>query len=325
MWNLRATPRSLGMLAAILLMGVGQPAGAGDRVVLASWDGVRRDVLHELLQWQPLAEEPVPCPTSRLVTIYPVECNGYQTCLPNLCRFQIIDSNDTEGKPLTRPQHAQMLTGYGPRETGEITNSGTAGVPPGLTIYERIAAARPEVRTVHVGGLKYIGQGVIHWATALGALNLAMRRGSRDQYTGENTTAQFQVGLDFIDGDPFFFFIHFKAADVVGHRAGARSNQYREAIMQNDAQLGSMLEILADYGVLDSTQVYVTTDHGFDGIFHTNINHATVSQTWIASSAHDLQPENARILDVAPTLLDALGIDTGNAEPPYRGHSLLVH
>lgn len=312
--------------AFLLASAIAGPAAAGDRVVLISWDGVRRDVLHELIEYQPIADEPVPCPSSDGMAAMPVACGDHWTCMPNLCRFQVIDSMDVEGKALTRPQHAQMLTGYGPEETGDITNSGRAGVPAGMTVYEHLAIERPDVLSVHLAGLKFIGEGIISHAMESGAIGLLLRRGARDRYTGTNTTDQVKVGLDFIDAWPaFFFFIHYKAADVVGHRAGDRSKSYRQAIQNNDLQLGAVMQLLAEHGQLDGTKIYVTTDHGFDGIFHINRDTPSVSETWIASRDHDLLPGPATIQDMTPTILDDFGIDVTAMRPPYRGSSLLVH
>jgi hypothetical protein len=320
-----STPRVL-FAALALAAAMAAPASAADRVVLISWDGVRRDTLHELLEYQPIAEQPKECPhTSREATM-PVACGEYWSCLPNLCRFQVVDSKDVEGKALTRPQHAQMLTGYGPQETGDITNSGRAGVPEGMTVYERLAVERPDVATVHLAGLKFIGEGVISHAMDSGAIDLLLKRGARDRYTGIATTDQVEVGLDFLGGAPaFFFFIHYKAADVVGHRAGDRGRAYRQAIIGNDAQLGAVLALLDGWGQLEGTEVYVTTDHGFDGIFHINRDTPSIAETWLASRTHDLTGGEGSILDVTPTILDAFGVAADAVGPPYRGVSRLVH
>lgn len=314
---------SLAVLGLFVLTGLPSPARAGDRVVLVSWDGIRRDVLANLLQWQPLDQIPMQCPKARHDPVMPVECNGYYTCLPTLCKFQIVDSAVTEGKPLTRPQHAQMLSGYGPRETGEITNAGRRSLPPGLSIYERIAAGRSDVFTVHIAGRKYVGAGIIRWAKSSGALRLDMRRGARDDYTGRNTTAKVGPALDEVGDSPFFLFVHYKAADVLGHSVGDGGSQYREAIVQNDNQLGDLLKLLEARGLLDTTEVFVTTDHGFHGIFHVNPNDSLVNETWFASYRHNLSGEATSVLDVTPTVLKALGIAIDSEDPPFRGRSLV--
>jgi len=320
----RTFRRSASALAlALTVLTPPVPAAAGDRVVLLSWDGIRRDVLQELLQWQEIGETPEACPNARHEAVMPTECNGYLTCLPNLCNFQIVDSAVTEGKPLTRPQHAQMLSGYGPAETGEITNAGTRGMPPGYTVYERIAEARSDVFTAHIAGRKFVGKGIIRWAVKSGALQLDMRRGGRDNYTGANTTKRVVQALDAIGESPFFLFVHYKAADVLAHRTGDGSQQYREAILQDDIQLGAVLQLLIDRELLPTTEVYVTTDHGFHGIFHVNSEDPDITNTWFASLRHDLSLVHSSILDVTPTLLATLGIPTDTVSPPYRGRSLV--
>jgi len=302
--------------------------GAADRVVLVSWDGVRRDVLFDLLHWQSSDEMPRLCPHANREATVPVACGDWLTCLPILCGFQVIESNDVEGKPLTKTQHAQMLTGYGPQETGEIFNAGSARVPPGMTIYEHIALARPEIATVHLAGRKYVGRSIVGYAYDGGAVDLMLRRGNYDhpRYTGANTTERVVEGLEFLGGWPsFFYFIHYKTADEVGHVSSDKSETYREAIIANDEQLGRLLDLFYQRGVLDGTKFFVTTDHGFAGNVHINLENASVAQTWFASSDFDLDGSPATILDVTPTVLDAFGIDASQFTPPYRGRSLLQH
>jgi hypothetical protein len=313
------------LVAAGILVGAAVvPASAADRVILVSWDGIRRDVLHELLHWQDANEVPKGCPDAKRPMTMPTPCNGYLTCLPNICQFQIVDSRVAEGRPLTKPQHAQMLTGYGSLEIGDIRNASKNGVPPGYTVYERIDAARSDVTTVHIGGRKFIGRSVTRWASVSGALDLDLRRGGRDSYTGDNTTDQVVVGLDFIGTSPFFMFIHYKAADVVAHRAGDAGNQYREAIIGNDRQLGEIMQLLAQRGTLATTEIFVTTDHGFSGIFHVNPDLSQVTETWFASRNPILSGSAATVLDVTPTILATFGIDTSSADPLYRGLSRLA-
>jgi len=323
----RLTGSRSAMLALTFVGAVLSSSGvalAGDRVVLVSWDGVRRDILEELNHWGDPVQSPRDCPNGRHEPVQPQICDGHWSCVPTICAFQMLDSAVVEGKPLTRPQHAQMLTGYGPEETGDITNAGKRSVPEGMTIYERIHAARPEIRTVHIAGRKFVGAGIIRWAQRDGALDLDMRRGGRDDYTGDNTTQRFTEALDAVGKDPFFIFVHYKAVDVIGHRSGDKSKTYREALVQTDEELGNVLNELAERGLLDTTEVYVTTDHGFDGIFHVSFEKVSVHDTWFASHSHNLVGEQATVLDLTPTVLETLGISTTNANPPYRGHSLLA-
>jgi predicted AlkP superfamily pyrophosphatase or phosphodiesterase len=153
-------------------------------------------------------------------------------------------------------------------------------------------------------------------------LKLDMRRGGRDQYTGRNTTERAVAALEVIGSKPFFLFIHYKAADVLGHRVGDRSRQYREAIIQNDLQLWDLLLALIGHGLLTTTEIYVTTDHGFHGGLHTQEADPLVTNVWFASLRHNLIATSGSMLDVTPTVLRQLGIPLSIANPRYRGRPL---
>jgi hypothetical protein len=301
-------------------------ASAADRVMLISWDGVREEIIRGLMEWQPARDVPSPCPSKRHAAVTPtVDRSGsYLTCLPNMSSFQWIESTVLEGKPLTRPQHAQMLTGYGPLQTGVIANAGKKAVPPGLTIYERLKAARPEVKTVHIGGRKYTGKGITKWAIKSGALDVNLRRGSRDRYTGLGTVERVRQALDVVGNSPFFMFVHFKAVDVLGHRASHRSVPYSEAIIQNDLRLSDIKRLLSARGILDSTEIIVTTDHGFEGIFHVNADDPYITNPWIGSMNPILKDTLASVQDITPTILQLMGVRIDNVDPPYPGQSLLA-
>jgi arylsulfatase A-like enzyme len=252
----------------------------------------------------------------------PSACGDRLTCLPTLCRFQVIDSWDSEGKPLTRPQHAQMLSGYSPQTNGVYRNNGNTRMPPGYTIYERIKAARPEVKTLHVAGRKYVSRGVVKYAQRNGALDYYARRGGPDERTGVNTTLRIAPMLEEVSGGPFLAFVHYKEADVTAHESGAETEVYREAIISLDRELQALLDTLADANAAD-TKVLVTTDHGFLGQFHVSRDPAN-TDTWIATSNLELRTDvAAKLLDVTPTILDVFDVDTAGIDPPLEGASLL--
>lgn len=322
------TSRLIAALAPLLALTLAAPSAATalDKVMLVSWDGVERSVMYELLHWQPASETPVACPAKRFAATTPVLCGQHWSCLPNLCQFQIIDSWDSEGKPLTRPQHAQMLSGYSPRTTGIFRNSGSSKMPPGYTLYERIKAlVGPDVRTVHVAGRKYVSRGVMRWAAHNGSVDYHERRGGPDRRTGWRTTARVQPLIQEIAGDRFFVFIHYKEADITAHIVGDASPAYKEAIMLVDRQLGQLLSGLDLAGVLEQTAVLVTTDHGFNGRFHSSREHMSIIETWIAALNVELRTDvPAKLLDLTPTILSLYGVEHPEVDPPLEGESLLV-
>ena len=84
------------------------------------------------------------------------------------------------------------------------------------------------------------------------------------------------------------------------------------------------MRALSDAGILDSTQVLVTTDHGFDGRFHVG-RQSEIVETWIAADPPLLIDNgNAKLLDVTPTVYDLFGVPTQGFDPPLEGVSLLV-
>jgi hypothetical protein len=255
----------------------------------------------------------------------PVQCGEELTCLPNLCRFQFIASWDSEGKPLTRPQHAQMLSGYGPATTGVERNAGSSNMPPGYTIYERLDEYfGPVHMNGHIAGRKYVSRGIVRWADHYGALDVNLRRGGPDGRTGVKTTERaLPIIVEFSDRQ-FFLFVHFKDADVTGHRSGTRKENYRETIISIDEQLGALVQALEDAGIRDSTQVLVTTDHGFDGRSHVD-RQGSIVETWIAADPWVLADNgHAKLLDVTPTIYDLFGVPTAEFDPPLEGVSLLA-
>ncbi len=298
---------------------------SGRSLILISWDGVRRDTLRSLVDWQPIGESPRPCPHATFPEMMPVPCGEYLTCMPTLCRFQIIDSVTVGPKTLTRPQHAQMLSGYTDEITGIRTNAGTSRLPPGTSIYERIAElVGPDIALAHVAMPKYVSRGITRWARRRDMFTYYNRPAGRDGFSGRNTLKRVVPGLRKLAGSRFFFFMHFKTADKVAHIASDRSERYREALITLDRRLGELRQAMADLGIARTTDIYITTDHGFHGRRHVVDDFPENVRTWMASSAHDLDgSEPATVVDVVPTVISKLGGNPLLAEPPLAGQSRL--
>jgi hypothetical protein len=325
--DLTRTRRSKAIFLAAMLASLTSTTGAhaADKLLLVSWDGAARHVVRELVHYQPAHEEPRECPAERFAPVMPQACGEYWSCLPNLCRFEIIDSWDSEGKPLTKPQHAQMLTGYSPRTTGVFRNSSAASVPEGYTIYERLKAGHGgELKTIHIAGRKYVGMGVTRKAERAGAIDENARRGGPDKRTGVNTTARALPLLQKYAGGPFFFFVHYKEADVTAHLRSVDSASYREALIQIDRELGVLIAALDENHAMPETAVIVTSDHGFTGRFHVSREESNL-ETFVAALNLDLvRGRNAKLLDITPTILDYFGVPTEGLSPPLEGRSLLL-
>jgi hypothetical protein len=294
-------------------------------VILLSWDGIRRDTLDDLIHWQPGTETPRACPGADFFAPMPVPCGDFLTCMPTMCRLQKIDSWDPHGKTLTRPQHAQMLSGYGPDIT-TITLNRRGRLPEGLSIHERIAElVGPHVELVHIAMRKYASRGITTWARrnkVISRKNL-VGRGSPGIDERATTRRAFDH-LASVASQPFFMFLHYKSADWAAHRAGSKSGRYRSALMHIDRRTGELLEYLSTLGIEQTTTVLITTDHGMNKRAHSNRDFASNRDTWIAASPSVLREDlSASILDLTPTVLDLLGGDISNVSPPFEGKSLL--
>jgi arylsulfatase A-like enzyme len=117
---------------------------------------------------------------------------------------------------------------------------------------------------------------------------------------------------------PFFFFVHFAEVDHSGHKHGEPSQEYNDAIISGDKQLGRIVEKLKRLGVTDKTLIYVTADHGFDvgGKGHRNAPYV-----FLGTNDKQIMRSGTRA-DITPTILDRLGVDLGKITPPLDGESL---
>jgi hypothetical protein len=125
--------------------------------------------------------------------------------------------------------------------------------------------------------------------------------------------------------DPTFdlVFLHFPDPSIAGHRYGFTSPQYGAAVTAVDDALA---RVAAELGRSSETLLIVTSDHGGGGAWgpfqHGSDAPEDTEVPLVVWGAHAVPTRiaAASILDVAPTMLWALGI----APPPsYRGRVLL--
>lgn len=304
-------------------------AGAADPigVILVSWDGARYDILQELMHWQPVTETPRLCPGNDFTPErMPQACGEYWSCLPTICKFDIIESHTVPGKTLTRVQHATMLTGNTPDQTTIYTNNGSSSVPVGMTVYERLHAVfGDEIQFAHVGSHRYTVRGILRWVQNTLIPETRIRtRGHPDRFTGTGSNENFLPLLADFEGKPFFAFLHQKGIDMAGHGVSDRSLQYRVAMVAVDDRLKEMLDELERLGMADRTHVFVTTDHGFWHNQHLGGVRPMIGRTWFAAQKDSLLCyKRGNVLDVAPTILATFGIDPSTSLPTMNGSSLL--
>jgi hypothetical protein len=117
---------------------------------------------------------------------------------------------------------------------------------------------------------------------------------------------------------PFFFFVHFAEVDHNGHKQGENSKEYNDALISNDTWTGKIMDKVKELGLADKTQYYITADHGFN---EDGKGHSFAPYVFLATNNKNVNRDGRR-QDVAPTILEAFGLDLKKVEPPLDGISL---
>jgi hypothetical protein len=117
---------------------------------------------------------------------------------------------------------------------------------------------------------------------------------------------------------PFFFFVHFAQVDRAGHRYGENSKQYNDALISDDLWTGRIIGKVKELGLADKTQFYVTADHGFN---EGKRGHSFAPYVFLATNNKEVI-HGGRRQDVAPTIMEAFGLNLNEFQPALDGISL---
>ncbi len=245
--------------------------------------------------------------------------------MPNLKRLMeagvYLELNQIDYMTQTKTAHAQMLSGYQANVTGVYANLIVFHpLPTGYTLLER-AESHFGSENVATGFISGKTTNIIPaFADMEGVDYVSMV----DEYLEDDKGGTGEKFLRFIDDhheDHFVAFFHTAEPDKLGHLYGENSPEYHEGGLRCDRYLGLILDKLEEYGIIDETLVYVTTDHGFlEGGF----KHPHEPLTWLVSNDLRLEAnvDETRLFipDIAATIYRALGIEV--MEPPLRGYPL---
>ncbi|GMV36513.1 MAG: hypothetical protein AMXMBFR61_10210 [Fimbriimonadales bacterium] len=327
--------RRIGATVLLLLAAAAWAPTAGEpakNVILIGWDGAQRAHIQECLQ------------------------RGELPTLARLSKEGALVDIVIEGVTDTKAGWSQILTGYDPEVTGVYSNLRYQPIPKGLTVFERLEQhfgpnrfvtvavigklgnvddgppirrpLRPNIsperrrqllrgggRIVEEDGTTYLVVPGKPYYNASPALDFWRNGLIEDDKVGELTLELLEKYRD----RPFFFFVHFASVDHNGHRFGENSKEYNDALISNDRWTGRILAKLRELGIYDKTIVYVTADHGFDEGQKTHKNAPYV--TLATNDPRGLVP--GKRVDIAPTILDAFGLDLASFRPPLDGKSLI--
>ncbi|MBK9365802.1 MAG: sulfatase-like hydrolase/transferase [Deltaproteobacteria bacterium] len=280
----------LTLLAAAQLVGCGEPSRPN--LLLVTFDTTRADAVN-------LSDPAGPTPT-----------------LAALAARGLWFERATSPVPLTLPAHASLLSGLEPLAHGARSNGVYVVDPAVETLAERLAQAG------------------YHTAAAIGALPLAGRFGLNQgfaRYDEGGFTQRSQAATTFPERDaeaviraalaeplpePWFLWVHFYDPHqpwITPTKPG--ESAYTAEIRATDAALGRLLGAL---GGEDELLVVVTADHGESLGEHGEATHgwfvhdATTRVPLVMAGPgvpdHGAVGGDARLIDVAPTILDLLGL-----------------
>jgi len=117
---------------------------------------------------------------------------------------------------------------------------------------------------------------------------------------------------------PFFFFVHFAEVDHSGHQHGENSKEHNDALISNDTWTSKIMAKVKELGLADKTQYYITADHGFN---EGGKGHSFAPYVFLATNNKKVNRDGRR-QDVAPTILEAFGLNLGRITPKLDGISL---
>lgn len=174
-------------------------------------------------------------------------------------------------------------------------------------------------------------------------IDAAQHPGEEINSWGINDQTMYQDVLDWIDADPRRPFFAFAYTDETHHPYVAPQEhhdfgvddeefaRYLDSVRGADAKISWLMDELRKRGLAESTLVAVTADHGESFGQHNQRTHSFgiyeqtvhVPLVLLHGSLADLPRRSAAVgrhIDIAPTLLDLLGIA---APPEWQGASLL--
>lgn len=192
------------------------------------------------------------------------------------------------------------------QQTAKGNKSPTAKADPG--------AKKQEGTIVEENGVKYRvtpGQPYANMHKALEVWEFGL---AQDEKVGTRAIELLEQYKD----KPFFFFVHFAEVDHSGHKSGENSKEYNDALISNDLWTGKIMARVKELGLAGKTQVYITADHGFNEAAK---NHSSAPYVFLATNNKNVM-RNGRRQDVAPTILEAFGLNVAGIEPAIDGISL---
>jgi predicted AlkP superfamily pyrophosphatase or phosphodiesterase len=148
---------------------------------------------------------------------------------------------------MTRDQYSTLLTGVFADKHLIWGLTSVGPIPPGLTIYEKLRAAKPGIKLGHWQRGSLYEQ----FTNMRKVLDVFVANGTYPPATINNQLKAWGTA-----GNDFFAFVGSWDPDHTGHNFGVNSPEYRRAIRELDVNLGNLVA-----SVPKDTAIYVVGDH----------------------------------------------------------------
>jgi len=271
-----------------------------------------------------------------------LSCNGSEIVeTPNLDRLAENGVNFTRARspvPLTLPAHASILTGNYPPVHG-VRDNGTYRLPGNELTLAEILEERGYETAAFIGAFVLdrrfgLAQGFALYDDDIGS-DLSMLESLEAERDADAVVSAFSKWLDGYDGErPFFAWVHLYDPHAPyeppePYRSRYPGDLYAGEVAFADAAVGKIVAGLRSKEILGSTLIAVVGDHG-EGLgeheeqTHSVLIYNSTLHVPMVLCAPGLIPTRrevshlARVIDLAPTLLDYLGIPA----TPAQGTSL---
>jgi hypothetical protein len=301
------------MLLSTIVPQVKAQGNPEQNVILIVWDGAQRNHFVELYN------------NNQLPNLKSMVDGG------GLLRTDLVINTETclsgsgDGYDLdTGPACSAMITGYGYPVTQNQDNRFPNPIPQGLTFFERLKQAYPEIKTGIVSNRSEDFWPLPPLQNAQPTMDFWWAAKSRNTQV-VNKTIEF---LNLYSSSPFFLLVHFVTPDNAGHAYGENSPEYTSTTVDADTRLGQILTKVSELGIGSNTTVLVTTDHGFD---EDGIDHEACTDDnrniWIATN-NSIVIANFTVpayeTGIIPTLFDLFGMDKNAVDPAFPSQSLYL-
>jgi len=211
------------------------------------------------------------------------------------------------------PNWASMISGAGPEQHGVTSNGWEPDKPEIAPVCKGPGGIFPTIFGVLRGQRRDAVIGCFHDWDGFGRL---LERSASDAVVrGDGPVETMREAIAFLESRrPAFLFIQLDHVDHAGHDKGYVSPEYNTAVIEADRLIGELEQALRNAGMLDSTVLLVTSDHGGVGTKHGKATMAEIEIPWIIAgpgiaqgrtidspvNTYDTAATAARILGITP-------------------------